>query len=50
MIRFAGPADTDRIRALWEVCFPDEGGFNDWFFAHYFDPARTLLSCEGDML
>ena len=50
MIRFAGPADTERIRALWEVCFPDEGGFNDWFFAHYFDPARTLLSCEGDML
>ena len=50
MIRVAGPADTGCIRALWEVCFPDEGGFNDWFFAHHFDPARTLLSCEGDML
>ena len=24
MIRFVGPRDTVAIRALWEVCFPDE--------------------------
>ena len=50
MIRFAGPQDTAAVRRLWEVCFPDEGGFNDYFFAHHFDPSVTLLSCEGDAL
>lgn len=50
MIRFAGPQDTAAVRRLWEVCFPDEGGFNDYFFAHHFDPTVTLLSCEGDAL
>nr|WP_297174087.1 GNAT family N-acetyltransferase [uncultured Agathobaculum sp.] len=50
MIRFARREDTPRIRALWETCFPDEGGFNDYFFSHYFDPSVTLLSCENEVL
>ena len=50
MIRFAGPQDTADIRQLWEVCFPDEGGFNDYFFAHHFDLSNTLLSIEAGAL
>ena len=50
MIRFAGPQDAAAIRRLWEVCFPDEGGFNDYFFAHHFDITKTLLSVEGGEL
>lgn len=47
MIRFAVDADGAAIRALWERCFPDEGGFNDYFFSHFFDVRRVLLSEEG---
>ena len=50
MIRFARPQDAADIRRLWEVCFPDEGGFNDYFFAHHFDITKTLLSVEGGEL
>ena len=34
MIRCAQQSETERIRELWEVCFPDEGGFNPWYFEH----------------
>ncbi len=50
MIRFARPQDAADIRRLWEVCFPDEGGFNDYFFAHHFDLSNTLLSIEDGAL
>ena len=43
MIRFAGPQDLAQIRALWDVCFPDSSGFNEYFFAHIFDFHKTLL-------
>ena len=46
MIRRAQPQDVPRIRQLWETCFPDEGGFNDYFFAHFFDCGTVLLSEE----
>ena len=31
-MRFAEKGDFPAVRALWETCFPDEGGFNDYFF------------------
>lgn len=46
MIRFAGAGDLAAVRRLWETCFPDESGFNDWFFATQYVPARTLLYCD----
>lgn len=46
MIRRAQAQDVPRIRQLWETCFPDEGGFNDYFFAHFFDCGTVLLSEE----
>lgn len=50
MIRWAQPQDIPRIRQLWEICFPDEGGFNDYFFAHFFDYGTVLLSEEQSAL
>ena len=50
MIRFACAADIPAVRALWEQCFPDEGGFNPYFFSQFFDVRRTLVLTEGDTL
>ena len=50
MIRRAQPQDIPGIRQLWETCFPDEGGFNDYFFAHFFDCGTVLLSEEQGTL
>lgn len=50
MIRFADTADLPAVRQLWETCFPDEGGFNDYFFAHIFRSEHTLLLLAQDTL
>ena len=50
MIRFACAEDHAAVRDLWELCFPDEGGFNPYFFLHWFDARRTLVLTEGDTL
>ncbi len=43
MIRFAVQSDFEEIRALWEICFPDDTGFNDYFFAHVFALDTVVL-------
>lgn len=43
MIRFAVQSDLEEIRALWEICFPDDTGFNDYFFAHVFALDTVVL-------
>lgn len=50
MIRFAEHTDLAGIRCLWERCFPDEGGFNEYYFEHFFRLDRTLLSVEQGAL
>ena len=50
MMRFAEKRDFPAVRALWETCFPDEGGFNDYFFAHFYKEKCTLLYLEGETL
>ena len=49
-MRFAEKGDFTAVRALWETCFPDEGGFNDYFFAHFYKEKYTLLYLEGETL
>lgn len=50
MIRTAVRRDDAAVRALWELCFPDEGGFNDYFFSHIYEPQHTLLYMqEGEL-
>lgn len=46
MIRFAQQSDNERVKALWEICFPDEGGFNPWFFERVYRPEYTLLCVQ----
>lgn len=48
MIRFAEQRDLPAIYSLWETCFPDEGGFNGYFFSHLYEPAHTLLLMQGE--
>lgn len=43
MIRLAVATDMPEIRALWELCFPDDTGFNDYYFAHIFALDTTVL-------
>ena len=50
MMRFAEKSDFPAVRALWETCFPDEGGFNDYFFAHFYKEEWTLLCLEDETL
>ena len=47
MIRFAEQRDLPAIYSLWETCFPDEGGFNGYFFSHLYEPQHTLLLMRG---
>lgn len=43
MIRFANTADKQEIVALWNICFPDDSGFNQYFFENLFDLRNVLL-------
>ena len=50
MIRFAEEKDTRAVRALFDLCFPDESGFNAYYFEHIYRPERTLLYTQEDKL
>lgn len=50
MIRFAKAADTPQVIALWDLCFPGEEVFRDYFFANLYQPQYNLLLFKGDML
>lgn len=43
MIRLARPDDLPDIRTLWDCCFPDDSGFNPYYFDHLFSLHDTLL-------
>jgi len=48
MIRFAQESDNNAVRTLWEKCFPEEGGFNAYFFSHVYQSDYTLLKTTDD--
>lgn len=48
MIRFAKPQDTDKVLNLWNICFADDSGFNEWFFGNIYDSSNTLLYTNSD--
>ena len=50
MIRLATDSDRDAVVSLFEACFPDEGGFNPYFFEHFYRPEHTLLLFAADKL
>ncbi len=50
MIRFAETDDLPDIRSLWETCFPDESGFNEYYFKNIFKLDNTLVLKNTDGL
>lgn len=50
MIRFATQSDLPGIRTLWEQCFPDNTGFNPYYFSYHFSLASTLLYLVDDTI
>ena len=43
MIRFAYKDDVSEIRKLWDIAFPEEPDFNDYFFKNIFDYKNALV-------
>jgi GNAT superfamily N-acetyltransferase len=50
MVEFAASADNREIRALWDICFPEEPEFNDWFFNNKFDVRKCLVLREDGII
>ncbi len=50
MIHFAKKEDIDKIKALWDICFPEEPEFNRYFFEKIFKYGNTLILTEEDKL
>ncbi|MBR4079829.1 MAG: GNAT family N-acetyltransferase, partial [Christensenellaceae bacterium] len=50
MIRYANAGDLEQIRLLWEICFPDDSGFNDYFFENLFSLENVLLFEENERI
>lgn len=50
MIRYAHSGDVKQIRDLWDICFPDESGFNEYFFSNLFVLENVLLYLVDDQI
>ncbi len=51
MIRFAKKEEIEKIKALWDVCFPEEPDFSEYFFENIFKYKNTLIYEEkGEIL
>lgn len=50
MIRFAEEADRPAVCALWELCFPDDSGFNPYYLDRLLSVSDTLLCIEDGLL
>ncbi len=48
MIRYAMPEDKPQLRALWDICFPGDDKFADYFFAQLYQDAQALLFVLDD--
>lgn len=50
MIRFAYKNDVSLIRELWDIAFPEEPDFNNYFFENIFDYENTLINIKDNEL
>jgi predicted acetyltransferase len=50
MVEFATSADNREIRELWNICFPEEPEFNNWFFDNKFDAGKCLVLREDGII
>ena len=47
MTSWARERDEGELRALFDLCFPGEEDFGDWFFRQIWRPERTLVWRQG---
>ncbi len=45
-ITHAAPAHLAGVKALWELCFPGEAAFADYFFRRLYEPKNALLAVD----
>ncbi len=50
MIRFAYKDEVNEIRELWDMAFPEEPDFNNYFFENIFDYKNTLVFIKKDTI
>lgn len=50
MVEFAKQSDVAEIRAFWDLVFPEEPDFNDYFFDNIFDFEKTLILKKDDVI
>lgn len=48
--RFATENDTQDVIKLWNLCFPDDSGFNEYFFSNIYKPEYNLLLFKDNIL
>lgn len=49
-IRFAEEANRAAVTSLWELCFPDDSGFNAYYLQHLLSLPNTLILEENGTL
>lgn len=50
MIDFALPSDKEEIREIWDIAFPEDTAFNDWFFKYKFRSEFTIVYRENGVI
>lgn len=48
MIRFANKEDVSNIKELWNIAFPEEPDFNEYFFENIFDFKNTIVMIKDN--
>lgn len=44
VLRAGTEADTAALREIWDICFPEDAVFNDFFFEKMYDPKKARLA------
>ncbi|MCC8015768.1 MAG: GNAT family N-acetyltransferase, partial [Eubacterium sp.] len=50
MIRFAKPCEEEDLLRLFNICFPGEENFGEYFFKNHFFPKNTLVDEEKGVI
>jgi|GEM_PF-1049004 len=49
-LTFATPGDKAAVMALYDLCFPGEHDYCEYYHTHFWKPERCLLTKDGDRL
>lgn len=48
MIRYANDTDLAEVRRLWDICFPEDENFNNYYFKNLVNLKNVLVFIEND--